>query len=168
MSINNSLRNTPVAVIGLSAIFADAKNVEQFWTNIIQAKDSISEVPDSRWSIDDYYDPDPNAPDKTYCRRGGFIPDIDFNPMEFGLPPNILEVTDSSQLLALVAARDALEDAGYGKGAPKFTSALREKTGVILGVGGGQKLITDLTGRLQYPVWERALRASGVAEADIP
>ena len=115
MNLNNSLRKTPVAVVGMSAIFADAKNLEEFWTNIISARDSIKEVPESRWKIEDYYDPDMTAPDKTYCKRGGFIPDINFNPMEFGLPPNILEVTDASQLLGLVAARDALEHAGYGK-----------------------------------------------------
>ena len=112
MNLNNSLRKIPVAVIGMSSLFADAKNTEEFWNNIIQAKDSITDVPESRWRIEDYYDPDPMAADKTYCKRGGFLPDIDFNPMEFGLPPNILEVTDASQLLALVAARDAFEHAG--------------------------------------------------------
>ena len=168
MNLNNSLRKTPVAVIGMSALFADAKNVEEFWNNIIQAKDSITDVPENRWKIEDYYDPDMTAPDKTYCKRGGFLPDIDFNPMEFGLPPNILEVTDASQLLALVAARDALEDAGYGQKNPKFTRALKDKTGVLLGVGGGQKLITPLIARLQYPIWEKALRSSGIVEEDIP
>ncbi len=168
MNLNSSLQKTPIAVIGLSSIFADAKNIEEYWTNIIQSKDSITDVPDSRWSIEDYYDPDMTAPDKTYCKRGGFMPDIDFNYMEFGLPPNILEVTDASQLLGLVAARDALEDAGYGKQSEKFTAALKAKTGVLLGVGGGQKLITPLIARLQYPIWEKALRSSGIAESDIP
>jgi len=168
MNLNSSLQKTPIAVIGLSAIFADAKNIEEYWTNIVEAKDSITDVPDSRWSIDDYYDPDMFAPDKTYCKRGGFLPEIDFNPMEFGLPPNILEVTDASQLLGLVAARDALADAGYGKTSAKFTAELKAKTGVLLGVGGGQKLITPLIARLQYPIWEKALRSSGVSEEDIP
>ena len=168
MNINSSLSQTPIAVIGLSALFADARNVEEYWTNIIQAKDSITDVPANRWKIEDYYDPDPSVPDKTYCKRGGFIPDIDFNPLEFGLPPNILEVTDASQLLALLAARDALEDAGYGRQSERFTTELKAKTGCVLGVGGGQKLITPLTSRLQYPIWEKALRASGIAEDDIP
>jgi len=35
---------------------------------------------------------------------------------------------------------------------------LRERTGVILGVGGGQKLITPLTTRLQVPVLEKVLK----------
>ncbi|MFK7807238.1 MAG: beta-ketoacyl synthase N-terminal-like domain-containing protein, partial [Saprospiraceae bacterium] len=169
MNINSSLKKTPIAVIGLSSIFADAKNIEEFWNNIITGKDSIKEVPNNRWPIEDYYDPDMSAPDKTYCKVGGFMPEVDFNPMEFGLPPNILEVTDASQLLGLVAARDAFIDAGYDpKSSDKFSKELREKTGVLLGVGGGQKLITPLIARLQYPIWEKALRASGVSEADIP
>jgi len=168
MNINSSLSKTPIAVVGLSAFFADAKNLEEYWNNIVQARDSIIEVPKSRWELDDYYDADPFSPDKTYCKVGGFLPDIDFNPMEFGLPPNILEVTDVSQLLSLVAARDAFEDAGYGKNSPKFTKEVKEKTGVVLGVGGGQKLITPLVSRLQYPIWKKALRASGIAEEDIP
>ena len=65
MNLNQSLRNRPVAVIGMSAMFADAINLEEFWNNIIQAKDSVTEVPESRWRIDDYYDPDPTKADKT-------------------------------------------------------------------------------------------------------
>ena len=167
-TINSSLKKTPVAIIGLSAMFADASNVEEYWNNIINQKDSIVDVPESRWKIEDYYDADPTTADKTYCKKGGFIPDVDFNPMEFGLPPNILEVTDVSQLLSLIGARDAFEDAGYGRESAKFTALLKEKTGVILGVGGGQKLITPLTSRLQTPIWEKALKSSGISGADIP
>ena len=167
-TINSSLKKTPVAIIGLSAMFADASNVEEYWNNIINQKDSIVDVPESRWKIEDYYDADPTIADKTYCKKGGFIPDVDFNPMEFGLPPNILEVTDVSQLLSLIGARDAFEDAGYGRESAKFTALLKEKTGVILGVGGGQKLITPLTSRLQTPIWEKALKSSGISDADIP
>jgi len=68
-------------------MFADASNVKEYWNNIINQKDSIVDVPESRWKIEDYYDADPTIADKTYCKKGGFIPDIDFNPMEFGLPP---------------------------------------------------------------------------------
>ncbi|HEU5315846.1 MAG TPA: beta-ketoacyl synthase N-terminal-like domain-containing protein, partial [Chloroflexota bacterium] len=155
---------SPIAIVGLAAIMPQARSLREFWSNIVSGRDCITDVPPSRWSIDDYYDPDPAAPDKTYCKRGGFIPDVPFDPVEFGLPPNILEVTDVHQLLALVLARRALEDAGYdGAAARPFD---RERTGVILGIGGGQKLVTPLTSRLQYPVWKRALLSSGVSEAD--
>ena len=121
------------------------------------------DVPESRWKIDEYYDPNPAAPDKTYCKRGGFIPDIEFDPAEFGLPPNLLEATDVSQLLSLVVAKECLEDGGYGE-----SREYRVKTtGVILGmVGIGSKLVIPLMARLQYPVWEKVLRSYGISAED--
>ncbi|NJK81673.1 MAG: acyltransferase domain-containing protein, partial [Chloroflexaceae bacterium] len=157
------LQLPPIAIIGMAGIFPQARNLREYWHNILQKIDCIIDVPPSRWNRDDYYDPDPKAPDKTYSRRGGFLPDIDFDPLEFGLPPNILEVTDVSQLLGLVVAKEAMEDAGYSE----ERDFARDRTGVILGVTGGQKLITPLIARMQYPIWEKALRSSGVAEEDI-
>ena len=159
-------RLTPIAIIGKAGIFAQAHDAREYWNNIIQQVDAITDVPPSRWRVEDYYDPDPEARDKVYCKRGGFIPDIDFNPIEFGIPPTQLDVTDVSQLLGLVVARDVFADAGYGEesGGRAFD---RERVGVVLGVGGGQKLITPLTSRLQYPVWERVLRSHGLPETEI-
>ncbi|HRI60094.1 MAG TPA: beta-ketoacyl synthase N-terminal-like domain-containing protein, partial [Saprospiraceae bacterium] len=161
------LRQNPVAIVGMASIFADAENLDKYWENIVQGIDSIREVPPTRWNADDYYDPDPMAPDKTYCKVGGFLPEIDFNPMEFGLPPNLLESTDASQLLGLAVARDALIDAGYAPGSERLSAAIRERTGVILGVGGGQKMIIPLTARLQYPIWRKALEAHNLPEEQI-
>jgi len=158
----NLLQKTPIAIIGQAAIFAKASSLTEYWDNILNKIDGITDVPPSRWDPADYYDPDPTAEDKTYCKVGGFIPDIDFNPIEFGLPPNLLEVTDSSQLLGLVVARDAMEDAGYGT----ESDFDRENTGVVLGVAGGQKLISDLTSRLQYPIWQKVLESSGISPED--
>ncbi|MTJ55443.1 SDR family NAD(P)-dependent oxidoreductase [Anabaena sp. UHCC 0253] len=160
--INTKLQTTNVAIIGMASIFPQAKNLQEYWQNIIQKIDCITDVPVSRWHIDDYYDPDPKAPDKTYCKRGGFLPDIDFNPMDFGLPPNILEVTDISQLLGLVVAKEAMEDAGYGA-SRQFN---HERTGVILGVAIGRQLAVPLGARLQYPVWEKVLKNSGLSDED--
>ncbi len=156
------LSKHPIAIIGQAAVFAKAANLKEYWENILNKIDGITEVPPSRWNPEDYYDPDPHAEDKTYCKMGGFIPDIDFDPLEFGLPPNLLEVTDSSQLLGLVVARDAMEDAGYGLD----RDFDRQNIGVVLGVAGGTKLITDLTSRLQYPIWQRVLESSGISPQD--
>ncbi len=155
----------PIAIIGLAGILPEAENLHRYWENILNEVNCIREVPPSRWEIDDYYDPDPSKPDKTYCKYGGFIPDIPFDPMEFGLPPNILEVTDVSQLLSLIVAKDALGDAGYAEAKPD----LLDRTGVILGmVGMSSKLIHPLLNRLQYPVWEKVLKTSSIPENEIP
>lgn len=164
MSIDRSAqKQPPVAIIGVAGIFAESHNAREYWANIVSKANCIREVPPSRWAVEDYYDPDPRARDKVYCKRGGFIPEIAFDPAAFGIPPNQLEVTDTSQLLGLVVARDLLVDAGYGEecGGRPFD---RERTGVVLGVAGGQKLITPLTARLQYPIWERVLRSHGIPE----
>ena len=159
---NSRLQECPIAVVGMASIFADAKNLEDYWDNIFESVDTIRDVPSDRWAIDDYYNSDPRAADKTYCKRGGFLPEIDFDPMEFGLPPNILELTDIAQLLSLVVARDVLNDAGIGDG----SGYDRDKVGITLGVGGGQKQISPLTSRLQGPVLEKVLKASGVDAED--
>ena len=154
------MTRTPIAIVGLAGTFAGSRNVGEYWDNILREVDSIIEVPATHFAIDDYYDPDPKAQDKTYCRRGGFIPGADFNPIEFGLPPNILELTDVAQLLSLIIARQALADAGYGSVNPHA-----ERTGVVLGVSAlGQ--ITPLVSRLQYPIWKRVLLNSGMSDAD--
>ena len=161
-AFNSRLQECPIAIVGMASIFADAKNLENYWDNIFESVDAIKDVPSDRWAKDDYYSSDPKEADKTYCKRGGFLPEIDFDPMEFGLPPNILELTDIAQLLSLVVAREVLNDAGIGDG----SGYDRDKVGITLGVGGGQKQISPLTSRLQGPVLEKVLKASGVEEAD--
>ena len=160
--LNARMCNRPIAIVGMSALFPDAPNLHQYWDNIVNKIDSIVDVPESRWNIEDYYDLDAETADKTYCKRGGFLPDIDFNPLEFGIPPNILEVTDVTQLLGLMVAKSAMEDAGYGETSEKVLDA----TGVILGVTAGMKLLGSMVSRLQYPVWEKVLRRSGLSGSD--
>jgi polyketide-type polyunsaturated fatty acid synthase PfaA len=161
--INRQLQQNPIAIVGMASLLPQARNLREYWQNIINKIDCITDVPASHWNIEDYYDPNPRNPeDKTYCKRGGFIPEVDFNPMEFGIPPSILEVTDISQLLGLVIAKEAMEDAGYGE-SREFN---RENVGVILGVAMAKQLATPLSARLEYPVWEKALKSSGISDED--
>ncbi|MEM8827927.1 MAG: beta-ketoacyl synthase N-terminal-like domain-containing protein, partial [Cyanobacteria bacterium P01_G01_bin.19] len=152
----------PIAIIGMAGIFPQAKNLTEYWQNILNQIDCITDVPSSRWDIEEYYDADPQTPDKTYSKRGGFLPEVDFDPLEFGLPPNILESTDTSQILSLIVARDALQDAGYAGAA----ESIRQRTGVVLGVTLAQKLVNPLTKRLEYPVWEKVLKSNGISDTD--
>ncbi|MBK1986816.1 acyltransferase domain-containing protein [Sphaerospermopsis aphanizomenoides BCCUSP55] len=161
--INRQLQQNPIAIVGMASLLPQARNLRQYWANIVNKTDCITDVPESHWSVKDYYDPNPRTPeDKTYCKRGGFIPEVDFNPMEFGIPPSILEVTDVSQLLSLVVAKEAMEDAGYGE-SREFS---RENVGVILGVAMAKQLGMPLSARLEYPVWEKVLKSSGLSDED--
>ncbi|MCF2150590.1 acyltransferase domain-containing protein [Desmonostoc muscorum LEGE 12446] len=161
--INRQLQHNPIAIVGMASLLPQARTLREYWQNIVNKIDCITDVPSTHWSVEDYYDPNPRTPeDKTYCKRGGFIPEVDFNPMEFGIPPSILEVTDVSQLLSLVVAKEAMEDAGYGD-QREFN---REMVGVILGVAMAKQLGMPLSARLEYPIWEKALKSSGLSDED--
>ncbi|MEH2257341.1 beta-ketoacyl synthase N-terminal-like domain-containing protein [Nostoc sp.] len=161
--INRQLQHNPIAIVGMASLLPQARNLRKYWQNIVNKIDCITDVPSSHWSVEDYYDPNPRTTeDKTYCKRGGFLPEVDFNPMEFGIPPSILEVTDVSQLLSLVVAKEAMEDAGYGE-KREFN---REMVGVILGVAMAKQLGMPLSARLEYPIWEKALKSSGLSDED--
>ncbi|MBW4685473.1 MAG: acyltransferase domain-containing protein [Komarekiella atlantica HA4396-MV6] len=161
--INRQLQHNPIAIVGMASLLPKARNLREYWQNIVNKIDCITDVPSTHWSVEDYYDPNPRtAEDKTYCKRGGFIPEVDFNPMEFGIPPSILEVTDVSQLLSLVVAKEAMEDAGYGE----QRDFNREMVGVILGVAMAKQLGMPLSARLEYPIWEKALKSSGLSDED--
>ena len=152
---------TPIAIIGMGCIFPESRNLKEFWKLIFNGIDAITHVPeDSHWRLKDYFNEDPECPDHVYCNRGGFLPDIAFDPLAYGMPPKNIEATDTSQLLGLEVVRMALADAGY----PVGHAHLKEKrVNVILGVTGTQELVIPLGARLGHPFWKNALDAAGIA-----
>ena len=121
----------------------------------------MQEVPAHYWLVEDYYDPDPAAVDKTYGKRGAFLSPVAFNALEFGLPPTALTATDSAQLLALIGARNVLRDAARGRA----NHVPMDRVGIYLGVAATTTGAMNMAARLQRPVWVKALRESGLAEA---
>ncbi|MGW3647112.1 SDR family NAD(P)-dependent oxidoreductase [Streptomyces sp. NPDC000878] len=159
--LDRRLARDPIAIVGLSALYPKSRDLRAFWDNVVSAADCIEDVPETHWSVAEHYDSDPSAPDRTYSKRGGFIPAVPFNPLEFGLPPNTLEVTDVLQLLSLVVARDLLQDAGFDQ---QWYDASR--TGVVLGVTGANQLTQPLSARLQTPVLKEVVRSCGLSDRD--
>jgi len=151
-------QTSPVAIIGMGCVFPKSPGLKEYWRLLFHGEDAITDVPETHWLSEDYYDTDPKKPDHVYCKRGGFISPVSFDPTEFGIPPSCLEATDTSQLLGLIVAQKALENSGYGAG-KKFN---RDKTSVILGVTGTQELVIPLGARLGHPIWRRALQDSGI------
>ena len=124
-----------IAIIGMGCVFPDALDFTQYWQNIVEGKNSIREVEPEFWSAEEFYDPDPNVPDKTYSKVGGMAGPIEFDAKEFGVSPKVMEHTSVEQLFGLVVARQALIDAGlYGKNARPYN---KEKTGVIISAPAG-------------------------------
>jgi len=122
-----------IAIIGMSGRFPKADNLQQFWDNLVQGRDCVSEIPASRWHIDDYYSPDRQAPGKTICRYMGALDDVDvFEPLFFNISPQEAEFMDPQQRLFLQASWHCIEDAGYS---PAKLSGMQ--CGVFAGCGTG-------------------------------
>lgn len=153
--------HVPIAVVGMGAIFPGAMDLCEYWSNILAGKDEIIDVPESYWKMEDYYDKDPHAKDKSYGNKGGFVGSIPFDAMAFGISPKAMESISVEQLFALVVAKQALTDAKMlGKDAKPFD---HEKAGVILAAGVG-KTAFSLNQRLQVPKIRKILKNSGVPE----
>ncbi|HUM06330.1 MAG TPA: beta-ketoacyl synthase N-terminal-like domain-containing protein, partial [Terriglobales bacterium] len=141
-----------IAIVGVGAVLPDAPNVAAFWENIKNGRYSISEVTPDRWDPALYYDPDHNAPDKTYSKIGGWVREQTWDPMAWRLPipPRVAEAMDGSQKWGIACTREALNDYGY----PKRPLDL-DRTAVILGnaMGGEKHYFTVL--RLYFPEYAR-------------
>ncbi|WP_229899457.1 type I polyketide synthase [Streptomyces hiroshimensis] len=160
--LDRRLSRDPVALVGLAGMFPKARDLRAFWDNIVAGRDCTEEVPPAWWEPEDYYDPDPFAPDKTYGRRGGFLTPVTFDPMEFGMPPKTLDSTGLVQLLSLVVARDVLRDGACGRDGWYDPG----RTGVVLGVCGTNTTLMPLAARLLAPLLVKAMRARGLAEEE--
>ncbi len=150
----------PIAIVGIGSLFPRASNLQELWRLLRNGDDATGDIPSTHWALEDFYDADVRAPDRTYAKRGAFLPTTKFDPTEFGIPPAILEATDTSQLLSLVVARMALEDAGYGDDIQWD----RSRASVLLGVTGTQELVISLGARLGHPHWKKALKDAGIDE----
>lgn len=127
--MSSASSTTDIAIIGMSALYPGAKDLQSYWQNILNKVDAVHDAPDS-WAIP-YFDPKSTASDRIYTRKGGFLGDLAaFNPVEFGIMPNAVDGGEPDQFLALKLAREALQDSGYDK--KPFN---RQKAGIILGRG---------------------------------
>ncbi|MGY4866794.1 SDR family NAD(P)-dependent oxidoreductase [Mycolicibacterium elephantis] len=134
MSAQPTRTEEPIAVIAVSCRFPGAPDPEAFWELLSRGIDAIQEIPEDRFDVDEFYDPDPDAPGKTYTRFGGFLDEIDeFDPEFFGISPREAVWIEPQQRLMLETAWEGLERAGY---AP---SALRgSRTGIFTGVAANE------------------------------
>ena len=150
-------RPSNVAIIGMAAVVPGAGDVRRFWENTLRERDAIREVPGDRWDASLYFNADPKAPDKITSRWGGFVPDVPFDPLRYGMPPASLPSIEPLHLLTLEVVRAALEDAGY-----RDRPFPRERTAVVLGAGGGAaQLAMGYAFRSYLPLLDTVIPGAG-------
>ncbi|WP_105347906.1 type I polyketide synthase [Mycobacterium sp. ITM-2016-00318] len=124
----------PIAIVAVSCRFPGAPDPEAFWDVLAGGVDAIREIPEDRFDIDEFYDPDPETPGKTYTRFGGFLDGIDgFDPEFFGISPREAVWIEPQQRLMLETVWEGLERAGYSP------ATLRgSRTGIFAGVAANE------------------------------
>ncbi|WP_083305009.1 type I polyketide synthase [Moorena producens] len=128
--MNQEYQSNLIAIIGMACRFPGSNDYKQFWQNLEQGINSISEIPSQRWAIEKYYSPNPETPNKTISKWGGLIEGVDqFDAQFFGISPREATRMDPQQRIMLELSWSCIEDAGYS---PSQLSG--SKVGVFIGV----------------------------------
>ncbi len=133
-SLATGSTDEPIAIVAVACRFPGSPDPEAYWEVLSGGVDAIREIPDDRFDIDEFYDPDQETPGKIYTRSGGYLEGIDgFDPEFFGISPREALWMDPQQRLMLEIAWEGLERAGY---AP---SSLRgSRSGIFVGVAANE------------------------------
>lgn len=133
---SNPKTNEAIAIIGISGMYPQANNVEQFWENLKTGRDCITEIPSDRWSLDGFFHPNMEEAVEqglSYSKWGGFLePFAEFDPRFFQISPKEAMSIDPQERLFLQSAWQAMEDAGYTRSV--FKEKYQQRVGVFAGI----------------------------------
>ena len=145
--------------------FPGAHSPEELWQNVLAGRRFFRKAPPERLPPE-YFDPDPDAPGKSYCDQMAVLTDWVFDPVEFHIPPVTFQVTDMAHWLALYTARSAIRNAGL-----KLDSINRAHVGVVLGNSLTGEFSRSHNLRFRWPYVERSIRRAlargGMPEAQL-
>jgi polyketide synthase 5 len=131
-------RAIPIAVIGMGCrLPGGIGSPEELWEALLRGDDLVSEIPDERWNLDVYYDPEPGVPGRSSCKWGAFLDDVaGFDSDFFGISEREATATDPQHRLLLETSWEAMEHAGL---TPKTLSD--SLTGVFMGLSVNDYLL---------------------------
>jgi acyl transferase domain-containing protein/thioesterase domain-containing protein/acyl carrier protein len=109
----------PIAIIGMAGRFPAANSLEDYWHNLLTGKACFSDVPATRWSLAEFYEPNPGkaaAMARSYCKTGSFLSRFaDFDPLFFKIAPIDAYRLDPHERLLLTTCWEAMENSGHSR-----------------------------------------------------
>lgn len=102
-----------IAIIGMHGRFPGANSLNVFWDNLLNGTDSVTEIPEERWSLSSFFEAETisRVSGKSYAKWGGFLNDIDkFDAQFFNISPREAAVMDPQERIFLECAWHAMED----------------------------------------------------------
>jgi polyketide synthase PksN len=120
----------PIAIVGIGGVMPQSENLEQFWDNLKNARNLVTEIPRDRWIWEDYFGNPLKEANKSNSKWGGFMKDVDkFDPLFFGITPREAQMMDPQQRIFIETVWSAIEDSGH-----KVSDLSGTKTGLFVGV----------------------------------
>ena len=105
-----------IAVVGMSGRFPGARNVAEFWRNLVQGVDTISRFQEHELEYS-VATKAAQAAGQKFVGARGVLQDVDlFDAAFFGIAPREAELMDPQHRLFLECAWETLESAGYDPG----------------------------------------------------
>lgn len=135
------------AVVGMGGVFPGARNVDEFWNNIVNKRVSIQRLPKDSPERDVFFRPEllnqADKHDSSYTDVLALVPELDFDPQQFRLPPSVAKRMDDNQKLALLSTSEALA-------AGALTSIAKERVCVFIGATMFGTLFNDYLKRFAH------------------
>src|SRR5580700_11482754 len=147
-----------IAIVGMACRYPDARSPVELWENALAGRRAFRRIPSERLCAEDYYSPDRDAPDRTYCMQAALIENYEFDRARFNISGSTYRPTDMAHWLALDIADQSLSDACLGEGLP------RESTAVYVGNTLTGEFSRANTLRLRWPYTRRVMAAALTAE----
>ncbi|RST23151.1 SDR family NAD(P)-dependent oxidoreductase [Streptomyces sp. WAC04770] len=144
---------TRVAIVGMACRFPDAASPRELWENAVAGRRAFRRIPDVRMRLEDYWDPDPTAPDRFYARTAAVLEGYAFDRVAHRVTGSTYRSTDLTHWLALETAGRALADAGF----PEGGGLPRARTGVVVGNTLTGEFTRASGMRLRWPYVRRVL-----------
>ena len=155
-----------ISIVGMACRYPDADSPDELWRNVLAQRRAFRRLPAERLRMEDYFSPDPSAPDRSYALQAAVLEGWDFDRVRFRISGSTYRSADLAHWLALEVAAEALASAGHADGA----GLDRERTLVVVGNTLTGEFSRARTLRLRWPYVRRvvvaALAREGLAEPD--